>query len=569
MIRPRQRHSKRHRQRGFALLLVFLFAAVVAFSLYRQLPRAAFERARDKEQLLIDRGQEYRRAIEVYFAENKRFPPTMEDLEKAGNKRFLRHRYIDPMTGKDEWRIIHTNGSYLTDSLVQKPPAQNAANGQPGVQGTNVTPLGANSMNTASAPFGTGVPGGPQSGSSAAAISQASGSQDPSTQARAVNPAVLQRPSDRILAGALGTAQQNNPDNPADSEPAPFDPNSLAPITLATPNTPATPNGPVTPGATGQPNPLGAQAGNPQQLIPGAVNVPGNFANDPNNPNSTPGAFNPLGNAPAQPVDPVQTTSAQAAFAAAFGGQQPQIQNQSAQANTPGALPGFAPGIPGQASGQAGFNPQPAIVGNPNPANSNSNLVTVGPGGQLIPFGGQNQVQAINPGGRAGAGFGQPGLAGQNPFPAQQQFPGQTQQQGAATANAAVGLIGQQLRTPGPQQTTLNPIQPGANNLGSPGIAGVASKFEGPTIKSYHERTKYQEWEFVFDPQSARTSQQSGLPNQQQQNPGQPNAQPNAQPNLFQQSPFNSNPSATNPASPQPGAAQGLQNMFGPSNQGR
>ena len=33
-----------------------------------------------------------------------------------------------------------------------------------------------------------------------------------------------------------------------------------------------------------------------------------------------------------------------------------------------------------------------------------------------------------------------------------------------------------------------------------PGIAGVATKYKGPSIKIYAERQKYQEWEFVYDP---------------------------------------------------------------------
>ena len=38
---------------GYAVLLVFAMAAAVAISLYIELPRAAFEAQRDKEQTLI------------------------------------------------------------------------------------------------------------------------------------------------------------------------------------------------------------------------------------------------------------------------------------------------------------------------------------------------------------------------------------------------------------------------------------------------------------------------------------------------------------------------------------
>ena len=112
---------RRSNESGFAMLLVFLMAASIAIMLYNQLPRAAFEAQRAKEQLLQDRGQEYIRAIQLYVAAWKRYPESFDVLEKTNNRRFLRKRYKDPMTGKDDWRAIHVNGvGQLTDSLVQK-----------------------------------------------------------------------------------------------------------------------------------------------------------------------------------------------------------------------------------------------------------------------------------------------------------------------------------------------------------------------------------------------------------------------------------------------------------------
>jgi uncharacterized membrane protein YgcG len=108
-------------ERGFALLLVFLMAALVAISLYRELPRAAMQAQRDKEQMLIDRGEQYKRAIQLFVTKAKRYPADIKDLENFQNQRFLRHRYTDPMTGKDEWRLVHVMNGVLTDSKVTKP----------------------------------------------------------------------------------------------------------------------------------------------------------------------------------------------------------------------------------------------------------------------------------------------------------------------------------------------------------------------------------------------------------------------------------------------------------------
>ncbi len=102
---------KRRDERGFALLIVFLMAAAVALLMYAQVPRVAFESQRDKEQVLMDRGNQYKRAIQLYVAAVKKYPGKIEDLENTNDKRYLRKRYVDPMTGKDEWRLIHVSSA--------------------------------------------------------------------------------------------------------------------------------------------------------------------------------------------------------------------------------------------------------------------------------------------------------------------------------------------------------------------------------------------------------------------------------------------------------------------------
>lgn len=113
------RRRRRKNESGYALLLVFLMAAMIAISLYMEIPRVAFDAQRQKEDLLMYRGDQYKRAIEVFMRQNKRWPAKIEDLETTNGRHYLRRRYVDPMTGKDEWRAVHTNGMTLTDSKVQ------------------------------------------------------------------------------------------------------------------------------------------------------------------------------------------------------------------------------------------------------------------------------------------------------------------------------------------------------------------------------------------------------------------------------------------------------------------
>jgi len=110
-------------------MLVFLMAAVVAIGLYREIPRVALQSQRHKEQLLMERGEQYKRAIQMYFAAARRYPRDMDDLKTLGSRHFMRHEYIDPMTGKSEWRLIHVQNGMLVDSVLNKNPANQQQQG--------------------------------------------------------------------------------------------------------------------------------------------------------------------------------------------------------------------------------------------------------------------------------------------------------------------------------------------------------------------------------------------------------------------------------------------------------
>ncbi len=114
-----KRGRKPESERGFALLFVFLMAACVAILFYLELPRAAFESQRVKEGMLIERGEQYSRAIKLYVRKWNKYPANLEELENTNNIRYLRRRYRDPLSGKEEWRLIHVGpGGVFTDSLV-------------------------------------------------------------------------------------------------------------------------------------------------------------------------------------------------------------------------------------------------------------------------------------------------------------------------------------------------------------------------------------------------------------------------------------------------------------------
>ena len=117
--------QRRRPESGFALLLVFAMAAAIAITMYMEMPNIVFEAQRQREELLIERGEQYKRAVQLYVRKFAgRYPPSIDALENTNEMRFLRHRYDDPMTGKKEWRLIHISGGVFTDSLVNKPKLQ-------------------------------------------------------------------------------------------------------------------------------------------------------------------------------------------------------------------------------------------------------------------------------------------------------------------------------------------------------------------------------------------------------------------------------------------------------------
>lgn len=122
---------RRASERGSALLIVLVFSAIVLILLYREMPIATFEAQRDKEQLAVDRGHEYQRAVQLFYRRFRgQYPASLDQLMNTNGMRFLRRKYKDPLTGKDDWRLLHAGpGGTLTDSKVTTAPATSQLKG--------------------------------------------------------------------------------------------------------------------------------------------------------------------------------------------------------------------------------------------------------------------------------------------------------------------------------------------------------------------------------------------------------------------------------------------------------
>ena len=265
------------KESGFALLLVFAMAATIALLLYMEMPRVAFERQRDQEALLISRGEQYKRAIQLYFRKFKTYPTSMDALENTNNLRFLRRRYADPLTGKDEWRLIHIGpGGVFTDSLTNKPKGDQQTQSQNNFITEGPSLNGETSTDQQTGPAFRRRPsdgGQPQAGADPNAQQPVAGVQ-PDTNQPPADPGTAQN-----QAAQLGLGQNpTQPTAPGQGQP---------PGAPGTPGAPPAPGSPF-PGIPGVPANPGAQPGS----VPTDPNASGPAAGNPNPYGQQPG-FSP------------------------------------------------------------------------------------------------------------------------------------------------------------------------------------------------------------------------------------------------------------------------------------
>jgi len=132
------------------MLLVSIFLlALMVISLAVAMPVVIKSIQRDRELETFHRGMQYRRAVQLYYRKFHAYPPNVDALVNTNSIRFLRKKYIDPTTGKDDWKPIMfgQNKTPTAMGFFGQPLAGNAStiagvgpSGGVGLPG--VTPLG-------------------------------------------------------------------------------------------------------------------------------------------------------------------------------------------------------------------------------------------------------------------------------------------------------------------------------------------------------------------------------------------------------------------------------------------
>lgn len=143
-------------EQGFMLvgLIVAIFLILLALSVAA--PKVAQGLRREREVEAVHRGNQYVRAIRLYYKKFGHYPGSMEQLEKTNNIRFLRQQYVDPMTGKADWKLIHVGEAKTTVKGFFGQPLAGMTAGLGSAAGLASSGIGGNSSGSG---FGSSSPG--------------------------------------------------------------------------------------------------------------------------------------------------------------------------------------------------------------------------------------------------------------------------------------------------------------------------------------------------------------------------------------------------------------------------
>jgi type II secretory pathway pseudopilin PulG len=100
------RHPDASGDEGYMLLAAVVMVFMVLLALSVAAPKVAMELKHDQEMETQHRANQYVRAIRVYYRKVGHYPGSVEQLMNTNNQKFLRQKYLDPLTGKDDWKLI-------------------------------------------------------------------------------------------------------------------------------------------------------------------------------------------------------------------------------------------------------------------------------------------------------------------------------------------------------------------------------------------------------------------------------------------------------------------------------
>jgi type II secretory pathway pseudopilin PulG len=99
--------SARSGEQGYLLLILVVIFALLLIAMAVAAPKIKSAIQRDHEYDLQHRGMEYAHAIKLYYKKTSTYPTNINQLVSTNNIRFLRKKYVDPITGNPVWRPVY------------------------------------------------------------------------------------------------------------------------------------------------------------------------------------------------------------------------------------------------------------------------------------------------------------------------------------------------------------------------------------------------------------------------------------------------------------------------------
>jgi type II secretory pathway pseudopilin PulG len=93
-------------EQGYMLLGLIVAIALILLALSVAASDVAFSLRREREVESARRADQYVRAIRKFYLKNQHYPGSMQQLDNTNMVRYLRQHYVDPLTGKSDWRLI-------------------------------------------------------------------------------------------------------------------------------------------------------------------------------------------------------------------------------------------------------------------------------------------------------------------------------------------------------------------------------------------------------------------------------------------------------------------------------
>ena len=181
MMKPRPfRRRPQPSEEGYILIAVVFLLALLVLAMSIALPNITKQIERDREVETMHRGKQYVRALKLYHKKFGNYPPTVDALINSNQIRFLRKKYIDPSTGKNEWKPIHfgQNKQPTAFGFFGKPMASTMGGMGMGC-GNNGLGAGIGSSGSSTSSFGSSSMGSSSFGSNGLNSSMGMGSNSP------------------------------------------------------------------------------------------------------------------------------------------------------------------------------------------------------------------------------------------------------------------------------------------------------------------------------------------------------------------------------------------------------